>query len=153
MSNSEASRTASRVTPLPKLPMCILSVIILSEPLSSTILLPFVYFMVIVCLRLINSYHRIIVKMDFSICRFETFISQIMKKKLDLMPAWSVIPCEFLQILTSYRNAKSNSFFLFLCAILLRHLVGFVVRQIGSSADSSDRFDGQHCHNFDVWPE
>ncbi len=87
MPNSELLQTTSaikRVTPLPKLPMSILSVIILSEPLSSTILLPFVYFMVIVNLMII---HIIIVIMSLSISRFETFISQTMKNKLDCMLA------------------------------------------------------------------
>jgi hypothetical protein len=34
------------VTPLPRLPMAILALAIFSEPVSSTILLPFIYFMV-----------------------------------------------------------------------------------------------------------
>ncbi|KAF8930187.1 hypothetical protein BGZ58_008395 [Dissophora ornata] len=38
--------TPEKVTPLPKIPLFVLSVVIFSEPLTSTILFPFVYFMV-----------------------------------------------------------------------------------------------------------
>lgn len=34
------------ITPLPRMPMAILALAIFSEPVSSTILLPFIYFMV-----------------------------------------------------------------------------------------------------------
>ncbi|KAG0329474.1 hypothetical protein BGZ99_001860 [Dissophora globulifera] len=37
--------TPDKVTPLPKIPLFVLSVVIFSEPLTSTILFPFVYFM------------------------------------------------------------------------------------------------------------
>ncbi|KAI8601236.1 major facilitator superfamily domain-containing protein [Dissophora ornata] len=37
--------TPEKVTPLPKIPLFVLSVVIFSEPLTSTILFPFVYFM------------------------------------------------------------------------------------------------------------
>ncbi|RUS16332.1 major facilitator superfamily domain-containing protein [Endogone sp. FLAS-F59071] len=41
-----AKATSQKITPLPRLPMLVLSFCIFSEPLSSTILLPFIYFMV-----------------------------------------------------------------------------------------------------------
>ncbi|KAF9577073.1 hypothetical protein BGW38_007959, partial [Lunasporangiospora selenospora] len=37
---------AAKPTPLPKIPLLVLSIVIFSEPLTSTILFPFVYFMV-----------------------------------------------------------------------------------------------------------
>ncbi|KAI9250000.1 major facilitator superfamily domain-containing protein [Sporodiniella umbellata] len=41
----EAGETEPVVTPLPKLQLLIVSIVLLSEPLTSTILLPFIYFM------------------------------------------------------------------------------------------------------------
>ncbi|KAG0299558.1 hypothetical protein BGZ98_009945 [Dissophora globulifera] len=43
--NTSMLLTPDKVTPLPKIPLFVLSVVIFSEPLTSTILFPFVYFM------------------------------------------------------------------------------------------------------------
>lgn len=44
--DSPALPTPQKSTPLPKLPLFVLSIVIFTEPVSSSILFPFVYFMV-----------------------------------------------------------------------------------------------------------
>jgi hypothetical protein len=43
---AEAQQEDNQITPLPKLQMLIIAIILFSEPLTSTILFPFIYFMV-----------------------------------------------------------------------------------------------------------
>lgn len=54
--DSSRPPTPQEPTPLPKLPLFVLSIVIFTEPVTSTILFPFVYFMVRAALLVVGPW-------------------------------------------------------------------------------------------------